>query len=35
MINGKITVSNEHIIKLKEIGRMKKQEKKAHDKTKK
>ncbi len=35
MIKGKITVSNEHIIKLKEIGRMKREEKKANDKTNK
>ncbi len=35
MINGKITVSNEHIIKLKEIGRMKREEKKTNEKTEK
>ncbi len=35
MINGKITISNEHVVQLKKIGRIKKQEKKANEKTKK
>ncbi len=35
MIKGKITVSNEHVMKLKDIGRIKKEEKKTNETTKK
>ncbi len=35
MLDGALTYSNEHIIKLKEIGRMKREEKKENETTKK